>query len=376
MSTGQAYHPRGNNHYPRSWGVTSPLAAGAALFPRGVDGLANPVTPTMPDYITTGAGTATFDGTYRFSHTDFYGGLDVEHTRYVWQLTTDSNIRLERVGDPDGSFWAWGLFDNNKIPHKSYIGSGSDPTVMDPMFDWLATIAILPAPTFTQATPPSTWTPESPTTDGGVSPVSWWDADAISGRNDGDPVASWNDASGNGVHAVQANAAYQPTYKTAELNDRPVVRFAGDYLTLASPGVYVGAACTVFVVSKRSDSHFSPLINKDVSNGPKLPDAGEVWAIGGKAFAMQSADMLLDSWGIHTMSWDGASTYVYRHDGAAKTPSAEYTQTSASYATHMGIDTTWIPGSGDIAEILVYGAALSAADIEQVEAYLVAKWGV
>lgn len=64
--------------------------------------------------------------------------------------------------------------------------------------------------------------------------ATWWRADTLSGLNDGDLVSVWPDAMG-GDPLVQAAAAAQPSYQTAELNGYPVVRFGGnDWLTLDS----------------------------------------------------------------------------------------------------------------------------------------------
>lgn len=51
-------------------------------------------------------------------------------------------------------------------------------------------------------------------------------ASAITGLNDGDPVSTWPDSSGNG-HDVTAAGTARPLYKTNILNGKPVVRFDG-----------------------------------------------------------------------------------------------------------------------------------------------------
>jgi hypothetical protein len=76
----------------------------------------------------------------------------------------------------------------------------------------------------------------------------WLDASQIVGLVDGDPVATWADASGNANDATQATGANQPLYKTNILNGLPVVRFDNTNdgmetpLTLANPFtiMYVG----------------------------------------------------------------------------------------------------------------------------------------
>ncbi len=75
------------------------------------------------------------------------------------------------------------------------------------------------------------------------------DADAIEGLDDGDPVAQWDDESGEGNHASQADTGKQPTYRTYYFDGQPVVSFDGDLLT--TPDMTIdGADLSVFVVSK------------------------------------------------------------------------------------------------------------------------------
>lgn len=66
-------------------------------------------------------------------------------------------------------------------------------------------------------------------------PVAWFKGDGIVGLADTNPVASWNDVSGNGNHAVQAVGADQPLYRTNIVNGLPVVRFDGVSDFLQSP---------------------------------------------------------------------------------------------------------------------------------------------
>ena len=53
----------------------------------------------------------------------------------------------------------------------------------------------------------------------------WLKADAITGLADNDPVAAWNDSSGNSNNATQGTGANRPLYKVGIVNGLPVVRF-------------------------------------------------------------------------------------------------------------------------------------------------------
>lgn len=55
-----------------------------------------------------------------------------------------------------------------------------------------------------------------------------FDASAITGLSNNDPVASWPDAFGHGWAATQATSSKRPTYKTNQLNGLPGVLFGSD----------------------------------------------------------------------------------------------------------------------------------------------------
>jgi hypothetical protein len=55
----------------------------------------------------------------------------------------------------------------------------------------------------------------------------WVKADSITSLDDGDPVMTWTDQSGN-AHTTTGTALTAPTYKANIINSKPVVRFAGN----------------------------------------------------------------------------------------------------------------------------------------------------
>ena len=83
----------------------------------------------------------------------------------------------------------------------------------------------------------------------------WLEADAITGLNDGDPVATWLDSSTNGSNMAKGDPV-GPTWKTNILNGKPVVRFDGITNYLASgtfnPG---GNDITLFIVARTNGAN-------------------------------------------------------------------------------------------------------------------------
>jgi len=88
--------------------------------------------------------------------------------------------------------------------------------------------------------------------------VLWVKADAIAG-NDGDIVSSWTDLSGSNNPPVQANASYQPTFRTNAINGLPVVRFDGD--DLLQTATSFGNPYTILTVAKMQGTQNSRLIS-------------------------------------------------------------------------------------------------------------------
>jgi hypothetical protein len=84
----------------------------------------------------------------------------------------------------------------------------------------------------------------------------WLDASRLTGYSNAAKVNQWTDASGNNLHARQANELNKPTLQTNVLNGKPVIRFdrtaAIQYLDITTPGI--GAAMsnsrTLFVVAQ------------------------------------------------------------------------------------------------------------------------------
>lgn len=81
---------------------------------------------------------------------------------------------------------------------------------------------------------------------------SWYDAsDYLSFTNTANGISQWNDISGNGRHAVQANSSYRPTINYVTQNNKNVVTFNGSSQFLLAPASITSNALTFFSVYKR-----------------------------------------------------------------------------------------------------------------------------
>lgn len=221
-----------------------------------------------------------------------------------------------------------------------------------------------------------------------LDPLLWLKADAgtfqtdggSAAEADGDPVGLWQDQSGNGDHATQGTAAARGTLKLAIQNGLPVVRLDGtdDFysltgLTAASgphtffaainPGNLAGAGSLKYLF--------------DAATG-RLILACATSADNKVGFFDGAWDSIADGAnGFQILSWVlGSGTGSVRRNGTSL-GSAAYTNTAIGGAVGLGASND---GAGsrlacDIGEVLLYGS-LTAGQVAQVEAYLLARWGV
>ncbi len=202
----------------------------------------------------------------------------------------------------------------------------------------------------------------------------WLSAQAITGLADGAAIAQWDDLSGNGIHAVQAVALQQPTFKVAILNDQPIVRFdGGDRLDVAAGLAVDRQNVAILMVSKPVDNSVQGVyadLGKNITflwqqNGMQFYDHNVVIYTGvytPKGFAIQGIAARPTAITIHSNDTSEASTDV---------------RTSSVY------DTMWIGGwtvgtlgfNGDIAEVVVISNPV-AADITRLVSYWWAKYNL
>jgi len=91
------------------------------------------------------------------------------------------------------------------------------------------------------------------------------DSRFISGLNDGDAVATWEDRTNNNNDATQGNSARRPIYKTAQQGGQPIVRFSKAstqyLLTGNGPFGIVTNGFGIALFSKNSASNFGTAFN-------------------------------------------------------------------------------------------------------------------
>ncbi len=247
--------------------------------------------------------------------------------------------------------------------------------------------------------------PFSPLSVAGI--TGWWDASDSStlfdSTNGGSAVAAdgtvarWEDKSGFGNHWYQDTSTSMPVRKIGVRNSRDVLRFDGtdDAMSLSvwTPeiGRLVSAnAHAVFAVFKADSVSTNDSSDNAYVNVSILSDNGPIYTImylrssgvvGTSIFSGLSSTTVKASRALTVGSWSCVtsshnSTIAVRVNGQSSAVSgvaaAQNTASSAVLCSSYFGSTF----HGDLAELIAYNVALSAAEREAVELYLMDKWAI
>ena len=207
---------------------------------------------------------------------------------------------------------------------------------------------------------------------------------------DNTQVKTWQDQSGNGLDAVQANGALRPVWRNAAngINGNPAVYFASDIMATANltAGVY-----TIFVVHKATAHGL--VYERGVSVNSH--DGEYLYTSTGTTIAVRRTDgsarisskNYTSSWGIGGNTLTTCHQFDGTHAGntlrvngsdislssaASNNPGTN----NATNALYIGARSGRVaPITGFIAEIIYYNSVLPLADVLKVEGYLIDKWG-
>jgi hypothetical protein len=194
---------------------------------------------------------------------------------------------------------------------------------------------------------------------------------------DGDVVGYWGDKSSNGRHPIQATTANKPLLKLATQNGRNVVRFDGidDYLQVAFAAL--PQPNTVFLVLKSSGAAF-----RRFTDGTAAGDRCVIfYDTGPGALAMFSGTTV----SVPAVSVANCSLLTVLFSGANSTTRANgilaasgNTGTNSLGGLTLAIDYNLVsyPANVDFSELIIVNGAITDANRNAVEQYLVSKWGI
>lgn len=203
-------------------------------------------------------------------------------------------------------------------------------------------------------------------------------------------VSAWNDQSGNFNNATQSDATRRPTLVANALNGKPVLRFDGgndSLLAASSPSLAIIGDITTFFVVKFDDfGTFRAVWAKTQGNLPAptdfytLPENGTPRAFrgnGGGSLGNVDAAAPLIAGEFAVVGFDMAGTTLHHYLNGAPNGEGEITATIADTGAPLHIGTRgdqFTRMKGEIAEIIIYAAALSEADRVALHSYLTARY--
>lgn len=231
----------------------------------------------------------------------------------------------------------------------------------------------------------------APTYTPGSSLKLWLKADAGVTTGTGDAVTGWADQSGNNNHAAQADEGLAPVLVPNAVNNQPALHFDGvdDYLDVAHAEslAITGDIASFFVVRYEDFASWRAVWAKTSGNLPRptdyyaQPGAGvplvyrgnsSAWAAVGAAGGSPAGQFLLGGFsqaGTVLTHWLNGSAYGSGTLTVAPSDDGNLLKigTRDDFVTKM---------KGEIAELLIYDAALSAAEQDNLTRYLAGKFNI
>jgi hypothetical protein len=218
----------------------------------------------------------------------------------------------------------------------------------------------------------------------------WLKADAGVTAGANGEVTAWADQSGNGNNAGQGDPAFTPILVNNAANDAPVLRFDGvDYLEVpGTPSVGItGDIASFFVVKFEDFATFRAVWAKTELNQPRptdyyiQPNSGIPRAIRGSDTGNDSVDGAgrLATNAYLVLGFNQAGTAFTHHLNGAPFGSGSMDAVPSDAGTPLKIGTRddfATQMKGDLAELLIYDAALNSGDLKALAIYLGAKYGV
>jgi hypothetical protein len=226
--------------------------------------------------------------------------------------------------------------------------------------------------------------------------VMWLKADAITAVGDGDRVAKWDDASPSGLFSFQEEPTKQPLWIRQAINGMPALRFDGkdDLLVVdyCSGLLYSYANSTLIAVVRTQDGgaiishgHTNMAVNSTragslfySSSFRDFPSDQQIWPVVGTT---AEAAVPLGQANILTMRRShpdagGTALLVNGKRDDDQTPMKYHPMSGDNGyvgAAYPGTRNFW---NGEIAEIILYGKALSDQELDSVQRYLQRKYKI
>jgi len=208
--------------------------------------------------------------------------------------------------------------------------------------------------------------------------VAWYKADAITGLDDGDPIGTWEDQSGNGYHLTQSEAGYKPTYdaEDPDINNMPAVYFDNndkfDYVTIDPKADQ--PVTWAFVFYNKLDHQSEHLLycsgTGHVFNPRYNPSPTLYWTMRAEPYAthLYSNVRLPTAWDYWVCLYDGSNSYMRK--GGSEVGSGTVDGGALENFT-LGLQLF-----GSIAEAIVYSKRVTTEELFGLEGYFKEKYAL
>lgn len=196
----------------------------------------------------------------------------------------------------------------------------------------------------------------------------------------GQTVQQWNDLSGNSRHASQGTSGSRPSYVTGVLNNKPVIRFGAK--SMVTPSFFdstYDTALTVFVVCKSTTTALQVAFGSTSSNLYVGQDQYTPTNYTNNLTPNRGRTVLgantPNAWRVQTLRYSG-SNRTDRMNGVGRVKSTTGNLGLSGTATIGAFTGGSFGWTGDIAEIIVYKAALTDQQILDVESFLNTRYAL
>ena len=184
----------------------------------------------------------------------------------------------------------------------------------------------------------------------------------------GTKVAGWKDADGGTINFTQVTAGKQPQWITNTLNGLPVVRFAGAQQLVMADSTSPREIVAVTTVKGGVDGNIGGFLGiNNADTGLRLNSSPNGWAADGGKTEVNGVENTVPGVGSYAPYTANQPQVVHRY----QTPWGPWGTTG--FGQYFSGGTTRFY-NGDVAEVLVYGSALTPADRIALRTYLNAKW--
>lgn len=218
----------------------------------------------------------------------------------------------------------------------------------------------------------------------------WLDAtDSTTVTLNGSSVSEWRDKSGNAFHFSQATANNQPSY-TGTINGRAAIAFDGandglDRTDVTNSAFADATGACAFVVYEINGTDLQYAVFRQFLSGSghdrfnsttfhcyfrttRFGSLSPAPPSSGKVLLTSSANASEDT---QTLRINGSASVT---QPCATTFAAWRAQQGAQGWWSVGYDGSYLLGS--VGEVIVFGRAVTPAEIAAVERYLARKWGI